>query len=147
MKIEIPCHCAHKSNGQFIVCAEKGRKISFLNPNKRAIVRFSIDGCSGLREIIKKPGCKLCDFLVVDWRANEHYVELKGCNVEHALKQLESTIEIFRLSGLTKRFFCWIITSESPASQSKFQVLKAKFEKKFNARLTIRTNQHEYCLE
>ena len=146
MKIEIPKECAQEIDGEFIVCSQKGKKICFYNPNKKLVTRFVIDDCEGLRAILGNQTCKLCDFLVVDWRAEEHYVELKGCNVEHALKQLESTLAIFRSTEVTGRFFCWIISSESPAAASKFQVLKTKFEKRFNTRLTIRTNQHQHPL-
>ena len=146
MNVSIPPECAQRNTGAEIVCAEKGRKIRFFNPDKREVIRYVIDGCAKLRVLLGS-SCKLCDYLVVDWRYEEHYVELKGANVEHALCQLESTIPRVRKASSGERIYCWIITSESPSTQSKFMVLKAKFEKKFNARLTIRTNQHEHTLK
>ena len=147
MRTKIPPECTADSNHAEIVCAEKGRKIKFLNPQKRNVLRHAVDSCTNLRAILENPNCKLCDFIVVDWRSNEHLVELKGANVEHALKQLESTME--KVVGMSAKncIYCWIITTESPATQSKFQVLKTRFEKRFKTKLKIKTNQHTHCLE
>ena len=146
MKVQIPQECRGES-GRVIVCAEKGRKMTFLNPNQRDVRRYSIDGCRELRAILADANCKLCDFLVVDWRSEEHYVELKGKNVEHALLQLESTILQLGSADTKSLLHCWIVSTESPRTQAKFFVLKQKFEKKFNARLTIKTKQCEHRLE
>lgn len=147
MKVLIPQECTQRNTGAEIVCAERGRKISFLNPNKREVFRHVIDRCEKLRASLGHPACKLCDYLVVDCRSEEHYVELKGANVEHALSQLESTIPQFRSANPDTRVYCWVITTETPSLQSKFMVLKAKFEKRFKVRLTIRTNQYAHSLE
>jgi len=147
MKVPIPIECTSQSSGAKIVCNAKGRMITFLNPKRRRVVRYLIDDCAELRASLENSACKLCDFLVVDWRREEHYVELKGRNVEHALKQLKATIPQLSLANANGRVYCWIITTESPSTQSKFQVLKQKFEKQFKARLTIRTNKFEHKLE
>jgi hypothetical protein len=146
MKVEIPQACVTAGNHAAITCAEKGRKITFLNPAKRLLTKYVIDGCRPLRGLLADPMCQLCDYLVVDWRSREHYVELKGSRVEHALNQLSSTISQLSSTSPTDRVFCWIVTTESPSTQSKFQVLKAKFEKRLNARVVIRTNRCEHTL-
>jgi hypothetical protein len=147
MSVQIPKKCTSGSNNAKIVCSEKGRKITFLNPDRKPISKHIIDNCAELRAILEDARCKLCDFLVVDWRKEEHFVEIKGKNVEHALKQLASTIPQISLANPGNKIYCWIITSESPAAQSKFQVLKEKFEKKMKVRLKIKTDQCEYSLE
>ena len=147
MRTPIPPECTQNVNHAEIVCSEKGRKIKFLNPNKRVVSRFTIDACDDLRALIDSSNCKLCDFLVIDWRNEGHLIELKGKKVEHALKQLESTIERVIGTNSGGKIFCWIITTESPATQSKFQNLKTKFEKHFKTKLKIKTNQHTHCLE
>ena len=137
-------------SGKEIVCAEKGRRITFLNPNQKVVWKHTIDGCQQLRASLPDANCRLCDFLVVDWRSKEHYVELKGKNVEHALHQLRSTISQISSTDAKSRLYCWIITTESPRTTAKFQVLKQRFEnefKRFNARVTIHTNQHQHPLE
>ena len=146
MRTPIPPGCTQNVNHAEIVCMEKGRKIKFLNPRKRNVSRFTIDACASLRALLGSSSCKLCDFLVIDWRKEGHLIELKGAKVEHALKQLESTIERVEVNSGGK-ISCWIITTESPATQSKFQVLKTRFERRFKTKLKIRTNQHTHCLE
>ena len=147
MKVQIPRECTETQSGEEIVCAEKGRKMTFLNPYHHPVAKHAVDGCQRLRALLSDANCRLCDFLVVDWRSEEHYVELKGKNVEHALLQLQSTILELTSVGAKSRVYCWIITTESPSTQSKFQALKRKFENRFNARLTIRTNQYTHPLE
>ncbi len=134
-------------NGLRIVCEENGRRIIFHNPGRHTVIRYLIDNCKKLRETLQDGSCKLCDYLVIDWRDVEHYVEIKGKDVTHALRQLESTIPQFRIAAANNRIYCYIITTESPSTQSKFQVLKEKFEKDFHARLTIKTNLHEHQLD
>jgi hypothetical protein len=146
MKVQIPGKCSVSHKGQLIVCAQKGRKIAFLNPGKRQVFRHEIDECEELRPLLKNPDCKLCDYLVCTWKNEQHFVELKGSNVEHALKQLESTIEQIADAPHGK-LFCWIVTTESPRGHSKSQVLIEKFKRKHSARLKIRTNQCEHALE
>jgi hypothetical protein len=147
MKVSIPDQCADHRKVERIVCAEQGRKITFLNPKKRPVVKYSIDSCAPLRRHLADGTCKLCDFVVIDWRKDEHYVELKGRNVGHALKQLESTILQLRSEGAVGVVYCWIITTASPSNTAKSLNRKAQFKKRFKARLEIRTNQHVHSLE
>ena len=96
MKVPIPAQCAQQNNGLKIVCAQRGRRIIFLNPKCRTVTRYTIDDCAPLRKSLAP--CKLCDFVVLAaWRSEEHYVELKGKNVEHALLQLESSLQQLNL--------------------------------------------------
>jgi hypothetical protein len=147
MKVSIPDQCATRGAMKRIVCAEEGRKITFINPKNRAVVKYSIDSCAPLRRHLADRTCKLCDFIIVDWREEEHYIELKGKNVGHALKQLESTIRQLRSERASGFVYCWIITTASPSNTAKSLNRKAQFKKRFNARLEIRTNQHEHLLE
>src|SRR5260221_14091990 len=87
-----PIECTNHSTDAKVVCKAKGRAITFLNPKRRPVTRYLIDDCARLRTSLSQSNTKLCDFLVVDSRCDEHYVELKGKHVEHALRQLEATI-------------------------------------------------------
>ena len=146
MRIAIAPECTVSGKHPLIVCAEKGRKIVFHNPNRRIVTRHTVDNCKAFRDSLEKQ-CKLCDFLVIDWRNDEHYVELKGSNVEHALEQLISTISIFHPEMGSCPIYCWIITTESPRILSKVQNLKYKLEKKLGIRIVIRTDKYEHYFE
>lgn len=140
-KVPIPVECRTTVTDSEVVCREKGRKMRFLNPARTQIDRVSIDECRGLRESLLDPKCKLCDFLVLSAEQDEHFVELKGKNVEHAIKQLASTIPQISGAYPNRRVWCWVITTESPAASPSFLVKKARFEKQFKARLSIKTNE------
>jgi hypothetical protein len=141
MKVHIPAACAKRSRNSRIVCDENRRKLTFINSAGHEVIKYSIDGCSLLRDLLQDPSCKLCDFLVVvESLCEEHYVELKGRRVEHALHQIESTILQLSLLSPATSVQCWIVATESPRESSKFQVLRRKLEKKFKARVKIRVN-------
>ena len=145
MKGRIPPECEEQARGEKVVCAERGRKITFLKPATRTVVKWRIDGCAALRRSLGR-NLKLCDYLVVDWRSEEHYVELKGRNVEHALEQLGSTVKALRQAATRFLAHCWVITSASPANTAKNLSRKAQFEKQFNVQLKIRTREHTHSL-
>jgi hypothetical protein len=147
MKVRIPDECAEPSRNEKIVCAENRCKITFINRARRKVVKYRIDGCRLLRDLLENPGCKLCDYLVaVESRGEEHYVELKGKHVQDALDQLASTIRQLKSSSPRSSVYCWVIATESPRESSKFQVLRRKFEREFSARVKIRTSQCEHVL-
>jgi hypothetical protein len=143
--MQVPEVCRTLTRETKIVFSEKGRRMLFLNPRRMPLERCRIDSCPELRQQLSIQDSKLCDFCLVDWRPEEHFIELKGKNVDHALRQLEATLNLLRQSP-QKLVHAWIITSESPASQPKFLNLKERFMKRLNVKLTIRTNQHEHHL-
>ena len=145
MKVQIPRECTAPPSGKEIVClGQKDGGDTFLNPNQKVVWKHTIDGCQQLRASLPDGTADFVTSLL--WIGGaEHYVELKGKNVEHALHQLRSTISQISSTDAKSRLYCWIITTESPRTTAKFQVLKQRFEnefKRFNARVTIHTNQH-----
>ena len=145
MKITLPQKCCIPG-GKLIVCEENGKKLTFCNPGNLPVTKHVVDQCKDLRRLLKNKSCKLCDYIVVDWRNEEHYVELKGRNVEHALKQLESTLEELRSTDSKEDFYCWVIGRGIPSNASKFGPLKEKFRSRFSARLFIRTSDYRHNL-
>jgi hypothetical protein len=147
MKVPIPAECGEPSRYQRIVCKEKRCKITFINRAGLEVVKYAIDICPRLRPLLENPRSKLCDFLVVvQSRGEQHYVELKGKNIEHALAQIESTVQELRLLNPAKSVRCWIIATESPRASSKFQTLQLKFEQRLKARLKIYSLEWEHVL-
>ena len=144
MSVKIPRECTEPISAPRIVCKEKGRTMTFLNGARRAVLRHKVDSCAELRHLLEDshPGSqvRLCDYLVVEQNSTEHYVELKGKDVEHAVKQIESTIR--HLWEGRVPIHCWIISSESPRI-SGFQKFANRLAKQFRAKLVIRTNAHE----
>ncbi|MBC6442335.1 MAG: hypothetical protein GDA53_04265 [Rhodobacteraceae bacterium] len=75
--------CVSKTEDPRIVFTENRQKATFLNPNRREIRKVKVDGCaitSGRR----------CDYMLSDQR--NWYIELKGKEIEYALKQICESI-------------------------------------------------------
>jgi len=138
MSTSIPAKCTTTTNGPVVVCEERGRKMIFRNRARSNVQKIRVDGCVLCQT-------KACDFLVIGGSSEEHFIELKGRNVEHALEQLAATIPILRKSSDTT-VYAWVISSESPSTQSRFQIQKVRFIKALRAKLTIRTNQATHDL-
>ena len=139
MGVPIPTNCKKVENGPTIVCKEKGRKMVFINSARKQVEKIRVDGCV-LRQVLA------CDFLVIEYSGSEHFIELKGKNVAHALKQLEATIPLLSKNRTDQPNYAWIISSEAPSIQSGFQIQKARFIKAFKVKLIVRTNLGQHTL-
>ncbi len=109
------------------------------SPNEQ-FCRIEVDNC-----LIKDSTIRKCDFVFVRSINNDHYfVELKGSDTEHALKQLENTIKYFKKQSDLKKnqIFAYIVSSRVPSnSNQRFNNLKKKFRKNLTADLRIETNK------
>lgn len=81
-----------KTNQSSVVLKQMGRRYSLLNPNNSwAITKVIIETC-----ISKDVGEKGCEAILVaeknDERTKAFYIELKGCSVGDAFKQIESSL-------------------------------------------------------
>ena len=76
----------------------------------------------------------------------EIYVELKGRDVLHAVKQLESTISLLSDNPQTIKKLCFVISTRVPRQTTSIQQLQSQFKKKFNASFRIKNIQDEYDL-
>ena len=69
-----------------IVLQENKSRIVFLNPNQDKILTIEVDGC-----VINDDNVLRCDYAIVPSNEVEIYVELKGSDISHAVKQIKST--------------------------------------------------------
>lgn len=122
--------CFEKTNNSKIVFEEKRSKITFNNTHRISLCRVKVDGCQitdGIR----------CDFLLVE-DEKEHYIELKGEDVTHAVDQIGQSILQLSVNPKNARKASYIISSRSPLSSPEIQILKAKFRRDFNSDLIIK---------
>ncbi len=82
-----------------------------------------------------------CDYVLVV-QAQELYVELKGSDVEHAVKQLHSTLVALRLKLPAKLFF--VVHHHCPVPATKVAQLKTQFFKKTGYLLEVRRSPYEH---
>jgi hypothetical protein len=125
--------CEITTEQSVIVLKENRSRLIIKNSRKEKVRRVLVDGCAiteGQR----------CDFLIIGPNNSEYFVELKGCNVEHAIKQLEISINKLgeRIKSIER--YSIIVSSRCPLFTPKIQQLKLYFKKNLMSNLTIKNN-------
>lgn len=104
--------------------SEMGKKFRFDNPGRKTICKVQVDGCLITGNSVK------CDYVFKVCEGNEYFlVELKGNDVDHAVKQIEATFLHVnsRLRERPERFKGRIVSSRVPAAtESRFRKLQDK---------------------
>lgn len=124
-----------------ITLKEKKSKITFLNPDRDEILVIKVDGC-----VIKDDGVLKCDYAIVPCDQIEIYVELKGSDISHAVKQLESTIKLLSENPKEIKKYCFIVSTRYPQQTTKTQILQIQFKKNFNSSFRTKNIQDEFDL-
>ncbi|MEM8614550.1 MAG: hypothetical protein AAGF93_21240 [Cyanobacteria bacterium P01_H01_bin.105] len=111
------------------------------NPEKLVVQVYEVDGC-----LLKKDSDGLrCDYLVlINSKDLEIFVELKGCDIDKAVKQLENSIRKLSCNVKYLDKECFIISTRSPKADTSTQKAKLSFKKKYNAKLTVKNRVFEY---
>lgn len=92
-------------------------------------------------DTVLPPATPQCDYVLV-MQAQELYVELKGSDVEHAVKQLHSTLKALRLKLPAKLFF--VVHHHCPLPATKVAQLKTRFFKTTGYLLEVRRSPYTY---
>ena len=128
--------CETITTNKKIPLEENKRKITFINKDQNRIRKVIVDGC------VIKDGVR-CDFLIINNMGIEYFVELKGADINHAVKQLECTIIQISKNAKKLEKYSFIISSRCPKTSTQIQVLQTKFKRKFNSAFLIRENKFE----
>ncbi|MCF0187314.1 MAG: hypothetical protein HUJ98_12605 [Bacteroidaceae bacterium] len=125
---------------KLIVFEENARRIAFDNQDHKHCFRCTVDG--GI--ITEGPRC---DFLLivsdindVNNRNQEHYIELKGSDVLHAIDQLEATIKQIKHKKVDKRCAYVVCKRVNKTIKTKIQISQAKFKNTYQCNLLIGEN-------
>ncbi len=119
-----------------IVLEERNSKIVFRNEQRQSVRKIHIDGCR-----IKDNGLR-CDYLLIVVSGTEYYVELKGGDVDHAVRQLERTIQMVSQDRRALLKHCFVISTRCPIQTPKIQQLQLKFKREYNSTLKIKNVSH-----
>ncbi|NEN99457.1 MAG: hypothetical protein F6K50_29435 [Moorea sp. SIO3I7] len=135
--------CEEFKDDNEIVLKEKKSKITFENPNRDKILKIKVDGCA-----IRDNETLRCDYALVPNEEVEIYVELKGRDIPHAVKQIESTINLLsdNPQKIDKRCFVVFTRFGLPKGRTNIQIIKSKFNKKYNATLIVEKTPYTYDL-
>ena len=109
MNILIDCPFSHNRK-KLISLQERKSKITFENSDEKSIKVYQPDKC----EVYTDMGC---DFLlVVESASSGFFVELKGRNYEHGIKQLKSTIEHVKSTNKINIMKAYLVSLNRPIS-------------------------------
>jgi hypothetical protein len=138
--MDIPNECKSLSNSRKIVIRDKGSKnpvcIVFMNKSSLNVDIIDVDDC------VIKSGVR-CDYLLI-LNDTEYYVELKGSDVSHAVKQIERTVKLLSKKPKTQPKHCFVISSRCPLSGTEIQEIQLKFKKHYNSSFRVKNTYYEY---
>lgn len=133
-------HCVEVVSHSKVKVEENKMKVIFLNPTCQDFRRGRIDGClvvDGIRADYFVSGC-----------GKSVLVELKGCNVDHACKQLFAAAEHENVKPLlTGKLGFLIICSKFPSNTTSVQIAQDKAKKKYGSKLLVLTKERTLSME
>jgi len=132
--------CCTRCNSPIELVTENKSTLRILNSNRLTFNKCKVDGClirNGIR----------CDWLLThDEAQRESYVELKGADVEHAVKQIVRSVQQLTSNPRAKKTG-YIICTRSPLSSPKIQLLSKRLLRDHNIVLRVKKTVCEESIE
>lgn len=128
--------CVINTTDKLIVFSENRSRLTLVNNKSLRFVKVKVDGCQ------IKDGIK-CDYLAV-CNNIEHFIELKGQDINHAIEQIKVTISKLSSNPKNQQKICYIICTRSPLTSASIQNFQVKFKSQFNAKLIIKSSPYEF---
>lgn len=127
--------CTTITKQKIITFSEKRSTLILRNTHQVPAKCVVVDGCqitSGIR----------CDHLMIA-KDVEHFIELKGQDLMHAIEQLITSIKTLSSNASKQQKISYIICSRSPLNSAAIQNLRLNFRKHFNSDLIIRSSPYQ----
>jgi hypothetical protein len=139
--MKIQSECKESTTDSRVQVSERGRKATFLNLKNDPFCKIQVDGC-----VVKHS-------LAADWVVSKNgvgdiIVELKGKNVEHAVKQVNATATLWTDEKLrVGKLAALIVSTQYPRANTVMQKAQEAFAKKFKAPPHVVTKNNEYSFQ
>lgn len=127
-------NCRETSKNKIFTFEEQRSKLILQNKDEVESTKVYVDGCEiteGLR----------CDYLHLA-KEIEFYIELKGQDLLHAIKQLERTIKELGINSKQQKRVCYVICTRSPLASTEIQHYDRQFRVKYNSKLVIKSSPY-----
>lgn len=127
--------CTVVTNNKIIPLQENKCCLIVKNPQQREAKKIQVDGCLLPVDVEK------CDWLLtVELPAPKAiFVELKGGNVDKAVRQLESTLQKTKSEYGGYKKICRVVSTKSPLSSSEIQRIQIYMRMKHGANFKVET--------
>lgn len=127
--------CKTTSRNKIFTFKEQRSSLVLNNINGVSSIKIHVDGCEINDNDIR------CDYLHI---ANdvEMYIELKGQDILHALKQIERTMKLLSSDLQKKPKISYIICTRSPLSSTEIQGFERQFRSKYNSKLVVKSSPY-----
>jgi len=117
----VPEKCIEESDGTKVTVKANGRVATFLNPGKEKIKKIYVD--CWLKSL---PGLR-SDFLLVNPETVDVIIELKGKDIDHAIKLILATLDHWKvLKHCSPRIGGLVVFTRSPERSATLDNLKLK---------------------
>ncbi|AFC58274.1 hypothetical protein [Vibrio cholerae] len=123
------------SKDPIIVLKEKKSKFELLNENRINVSKVKVDG--GIINCALK---KRCDWILSYNKTNDYalFIELKGCDLDEAIKQLKATLDYTQDVYRNHVRQCFAVTTSVPKFGTSAQRKSRDFYHKTRSTLTIK---------
>ncbi|MBY0245027.1 MAG: hypothetical protein K2Q03_06210 [Sphingobacteriaceae bacterium] len=116
-------NCIQSVNHRQIKCEEKQSKFILLNPERKPVDYITVDGC-----IYPRGHHDLCCDFALNFDNKTVFVELKGSDITHAIKQVLATKQAAKFP-INPNKMAVIVTSKMPKDDQSLRVQKIALKK------------------
>lgn len=130
--------CFVDTNVSRIKLAESGRFLIVKNDERNKYRKAKVDGCLLSQELA-------ADWVLTKYHHGDVVIELKGSEVDHAIKQIVATIKYWHENQLASgQLAAIIVCSRYPKIDTKIQRAKVTLAKTYKAPLHVVSRNREY---
>jgi hypothetical protein len=127
-----------------IVFREKNKRIAFENAQAVTVREVHLDN-----EALPPDFGPRCDGVLVcpaEVPNHEHYVELKGSDVGHAVEQLRNSLQKLSRDVARQPKSCYVISSRVPRAGTDIQRFQRQFHRQYVSMLYVRSREMTVAL-
>lgn len=122
-----------------IVFDENRRRIEFQNPSQKTVRKIALDDESLPEDFgLRCDGILVCPSVTPN---HEHYVELKGSDIGHAVAQLRNSIQKLSRDVARQPKSCYVISSRVPRVGTDIQRVQRQFHSQLASMFYIRSRE------
>lgn len=129
-------NCRTTSKNKIFKFEEQRSSLTLENKDLVESTRIIVDGCEINDNDIR------CDYLHIAKNV-EMYIELKGQDLLHAMKQIERTMRLLSSNYQKHAKVSYIICTRSPLTSTEIQNYDRQFRIKFNSKLIIKSSPYK----